>query len=591
MHIGTKSGSRSPVAHSCARCQPPTKAVIAATVLVSGAVGCGSALAALPNCTVSALNALGVPNMTVTAATDVPAANGVPEYCDLKGTVATNGEGAGPNTAGFEIDLPATWNHKFMFEGGGGFDGSLTPGTSQQLIKGYATASTDSGHTAPAGPILPVLNPSFAVISPGVVSEPELVDYFYRSRHQVAVAAKLLVRAYYGADAILYSYFSGCSNGGHEGFVEAIRYPNDFDGIISGDPWINQPGNEEWQLRNTKAFLKAWIPYSAGPAMNDAVMANCDAADGVVDGLIQNPAKCSFDPNTLVPATLTQDQADALKLYLEAVRDQNGRIIFPGASVSDIGELEPTGIPELPASITGIYQNELGTPAPDPLGPQPWGSLFTVTPGGWPLTDGVIAYLGYRDPSVNLISDLVVDDRGLVNDEAHRLLYKRLARGLANRGSMLLPFVSTGHKLLIYDGFSDPTLNPYETIRVYKELAGEVGGYHDAQESVRLFMVPGMQHCAGGIGPNVFDTLTPLEKWVEERQPPDGIIATHYVSNNPSLGADRTMPLCKFPEQARYSGSGNVNDAANWSCSQDDESLLELGPNGRQAGVDFRLDE
>jgi tannase/feruloyl esterase len=558
---------------------------IGAGVLAGGVLAAAPAAAALPNCTVGALNALDVPNLTVNTATDEPAASGVPEYCDLKGEVATNGEGGGPNTAGFEIDLPATWNQKFIFEGGGGFDGSLTHGTSQQLTKGYATASTDSGHTAP-GPLYPAFNAGFAVISPSVPSEPKLVDYFYRARHQVAVAAKQLVLAYYGAKTIDHSYFTGCSNGGHEAIVEAIRYPNDFDGIISGDPWINQPGNEEWQLRNIKAFIKAWIPYSLGPAIDAAIYAQCDALDGVVDHLIQNPAKCGFNPDTLVPGILSEEQAKAVKLYLEAVRDQQGKVIFPGSTVSDIGEATPLVIPgfQVQGANTGIYGLELDTPAPDAFGPQPWGTLL-ASPANWTLAFGVIANLGYYDPSLNLISNLVVDDRGIVNDQANKLLYANLAPGLANRASMLLPFIGTGSKLLIYDGFSDPVLDPYETVRLYKDLVEQVGGYPEAQENVRLFMVPDMQHCAGGPGPNVFDTLTALENWVEGGQAPDGIIATHYVDNNPALGADRTMPLCKFPEQARYNGSGNVNDAASWTCPPQDQSLLEIGPNGRQAGL------
>ena len=199
----------------------------------------------------------------------------------------------------------------------------------------------------------------------------------------MAVAAKLLVLAYYGAHRITHSYFSGCSNGGHEGFVEAIRYPDDFEGIISGDPWINQPGNQEWSLRNMKALLtQGWIPYSAGPALSAAVYANCDALDGVMDGLIQNPAMCSFDPNSLVPGTLTQAQANALKLYLDAVRDDHGNIIFPGATVSDIG-LVATG---RTTASTGIFANEVNTPAPFPSGPQPWGNL-DASATLWPLTD------------------------------------------------------------------------------------------------------------------------------------------------------------------------------------------------------------
>ncbi|TMQ27190.1 MAG: tannase/feruloyl esterase family alpha/beta hydrolase [Candidatus Rokuibacteriota bacterium] len=148
-----------------------------------------------------------------------------------------------------------------------------------------------------------------------------------------------------------------------------------------------------------------------------------------------------------------------------------------------------------------------------------------------------------------------------------------------------MSFIGKGRKMLVYHGYSDPALPPFRTVKYYEDLADITPGHlQRLQDSVRLFMVPGMQHCGGGPGPNVFDTLTPLEQWVEHGQAPESIPAIHFVNNDPAQGIDRTMPLCKFPEQAEYRGRGDVNEAANWSCTHN-RRLLQVGPNGVDAGL------
>ena len=214
--------------------------------------------------------------MTVTAATPVAASGDTPAYCRVQGAVATDGEGAGPNSAGFQSDLPESWNGKFLFLGGGGLDGFLLDGAPQQLARGYATASTDADHTGGNG--------AFAITKPGVPNAPALIDCFYRSRHQVEIAAKQLVLAYYAADKIAYSYFLGCSNGGRQGLMEASRYPEDYDGIVSGAPWMDPLGTELRSLRNVRALLAGHIPPSLFPQLQAAVLDGCDAADGVRAG-------------------------------------------------------------------------------------------------------------------------------------------------------------------------------------------------------------------------------------------------------------------------------------------------------------------
>jgi feruloyl esterase len=209
------------------------------------------------DCTPAALHSLGVDSMTIASATVVPTAPPDPEYCDVKGSVATSGEGADPGSANFEIKLPANWNQKFVFNGVGGLAGSLTSSANPAdqalfLARGYATAVTDTGHL--------VANPTWEYTAPGTPDIPKVIDYYYRAVHDVTLAAKQLIKSYYGANTIRRSYFDGCSNGGKMGLIEASRFPSDYDGIISGSPWLDPVGTSLWSLKNIKALLDAYIP-------------------------------------------------------------------------------------------------------------------------------------------------------------------------------------------------------------------------------------------------------------------------------------------------------------------------------------------
>ncbi len=549
------------------------------------------AAAANTACSTDALAALNVPDMTIASTVDVPFAYGSQAYCRVTGTVRTDGEGAGVNQAGFQIDLPGVWNGKFLFLGGGGLDGDLVllDGTPQQIAKGYATASTNSGHTDANG--------TFAVVSPGVPNETALIDYFYRARHQVGIAAKQLVLAFYGARSVARSYFFGCSGGGRQALMEASRYPDDFDGIIAGAPGMDLIGTELWTVKNVRALLAQYIPPAAVPQVNAAILAQCDAADGVKDGLIQNPARCAFNPDSLVPSVLTQGQADAIKTIIAPVVDSDGNFIFPGSPLSDL--LAPYGPAQLP-----VLENP--TPAPAPADAQPWGTpplqIFAgVSPLGWFEAYNFLDLLGLYQPDYNLNSDTFIKD-GVVPTATRRTLYNNFRLGLADDPARVARFLERGGKLIMYHGYSDPLISPYRTVLFYRSLARLAGGYGPLQTAARLFMVPNMGHCLNGSGPNVFgnsgvvlpadylvdaqhDVLTALEEWVENDKAPSSFVATHYADDNPASGvATRTMPLCPFPTEARYSGSGDINSAASWSC-RPNAALLETGVNGRQAGV------
>jgi feruloyl esterase len=503
--------------------------------------------------------------MTFTSATLTPAAPPDPEYCDVKGSVGTSGEGAEAGSANFEIMLPANWNQKLIFRGVGGLAGLLTPSVNpgdqpQFLAKGYATAITDTGHL--------VANPTWEYTTPGTPDMPKIIDYYYRAVHDVTLAAKQLVKSYYRANTIRRSYFDGCSNGGKMGLMEATRFPNDYDGIISGSPWIDPVGTSLWSLKNTKALLEAHIPPEKFKAVGAAIVKQCDKTDGVADGLIQNPAKCAFQPDALVPETLSQKQANALKAIMNPVHDEQGTLIFPGASVGNLGQDNVT--------VRGPT-NYLDTPPSDPASAKPWGDASI--PSNWSLSQNILMKLGYYDVGKDMNNS--IESNGVVKADALNLIYSRLAADIPDDPSAYSAYFAKGGKLLIYHGYDDLIISPYRSIWFYEDLAQENGGYEKLQENARLFMVPGMQHCVTGAGPNLFDTLSALEQWVEKGIAPDAIPATHSTNNK----VDRTMPLCKFPEKAHYKGSGDPNSVANWSCPQNDKSLLAVGPNGIQAGA------
>jgi len=534
----------------------------AVALLIFLALGSVPARAA---CSADALAALKVANMTFTSVAEVAAAAPTPAYCDVKGALATSGEGADPGSANFEIMLPENWNGKFVFRGVGGLAGVLNTSANPAdqplfLERGYATAITDTGHL--------VANPTWEYTAPGTPDMPKVIDYFYRAVHQVTLAAKQLVKAYYQADSIRRSYFDGCSNGGKMGLIEASRYPADYDGIISGSPWIDPVGTSLWSLKNTKALLDAYIPADKFQAVAAAVKKQCDKADGVADGLIQNPAKCAFNPDALVPETLNQKQADALKHIMQPVRDQQGKLIYPGASVGNMGQDNVT--------VRG-FTNYMDKPPADPASAEPWGD--GKVPANWSLAQNILMKLGYYDAGKDMNNS--IEKNGVVNADALSLVYTRLAADVPDDPSAFSAYFAKGGKLLIYHGYDDLVISPYSSVWFYEDLAKDNGGYTKLQANARLFMVPGMQHCVDGDGPNHFDTLTAMEQWVEKGNPPEAIPATHTTKDV----VDRTMPLCKFPEQARYKGTGDVKAASSWSCPAKDQSLLATGANGILAGA------
>jgi pimeloyl-ACP methyl ester carboxylesterase len=344
------------------------------------------------------------------------------------------------------------------------------------------------------------------------------------AQHHVAVATKELVQSFYGAFSIEHAYFDGCSNAGRQALMAAMRYPDDFDGVIAGAPALDRRGMSTAAYKNSKAFLGAFIPQRTLAVIDAEVRDHCDEADGVVDGLIQNPAMCSFDPDSLVPHVLTQAQADALTIFIRAARDSRGGLLYTGSSVSDLNA--PGGFVPWSESV----------PPVDPASAQPWG---VAAPISWRLADSNIRYLVMRDPNFNANLDWP-ETEGIVTTEAARLFDRRTRIGNTDRAEKLIPYLRRGHKLLLYHGYSDPVPSPYRTVSFYQDLADLFGGYHHVQKDARLFMVPGMLHCGGGPGPNSFDTLTALENWVEHGVVPEGIVS----SRAPGYASRRSSRRC-----------------------------------------------
>jgi tannase/feruloyl esterase len=521
--------------------------------------------ASAPSCSVAVLSGFDVNGVTIASATLEPAAAANPEYCRVQGTLITHGGGVGRGLAEFALKLPAKWNSRLVFFGCGGNCGShdniaANPNdVAAALPLGYAVVNTDAGHEQ--DPTTP--DPTWILLAPGEPDEPAIIDFDYRSVHDVTVATKALVQGYYSG-TIEHAYFDGCSTGGRQSLMEGEGYPEDFDGLIAGDPVMALDMQRASNIKEAKAFLPpaAYMPYSLIPAIDAAVLANCDGLDGTVDGLIQNPAQCSFDPTTLVPSVLSAAQAEGLKKYLEKLVDPQGTLVAPGMIVGDYATSGFEG------------QAEVSNPAADPTAAQPWGGIGKG-PAAWILGDAGVRYYVEYDPTYDVNADWP-QEGNVISRPALQLLRRREGAGDSDDPGKLHDYLRHGGKLIMYHGFSDAQVSPYRSLWFYRALAEQERGYAALQSQARLFMVPGMGHCTAGSGPNSFATLVALDSWVSDNVAPDALVAVNT--------AGRSMPLCKFPEEAKYVG-GPVDSASSWVCPEDDRRLLQIGPDGALAGA------
>jgi len=537
----------------------------------------------------------------------VAATRDLPAYCQVTASFVTNPKTG--KTANLLATFPASWNGKYLQMGCSGHCGQfavsdaakpITTITNQgypgeSIAKGYASWATDEGHEGLAGG-------TWAIRGPGNVDREAIEDFYYRADQVLAALGKKITVAFYAAatrqpQKISRSYFNGCSGGGRDAFVAAAYFPEEFDGIIAGSA-ANVMGTAFQMAGIPAATLRsegAFIPADLISRIDPLVKAQCDKLDGVEDGLIQNPAACDFRPERDLPRCagnnsdgkcFTSAQIETVSTLLTAVTDEDGNVVQPGYSVS---EVQPASFltPKRPVDLA----------ARDPFPDSDTGS---TAEGYWPLADAFLKVMIHNnDPGFYTRSLFSFNVGGPGPVTGYRIVIPRSealrVQDQARRASGHFPenaakLIALNRKFLIWHNLSDQVLTPYMSINYYKKLAKRYGGYAKLQNNVRLFGIPGSGHCSMiGAGPDHFDALTAMEDWVEKGQAPDSLLASLYDPSSPMVDPSRkplrTMPLCKFPEMAHYRGTGDVRDAANWNCPPNDTSMLKVGASGRQAGV------
>jgi feruloyl esterase len=473
---------------------------------------------------------LSLPNTMITAAESVAAGafvppplprapdwpttsyGALPAFCRIGATVKPVAE----SEIRFEVWMPDRWNGKFAGIGNGGAAGFIFyESMADPLMRGYAVASSDTGH---AGGLS---DWSFAV------DREKLIDHGYRATHEMTVASKAIIAARYGTPA-RQSYWSGCSEGGRQGLVEASRFPGDYTGIAAGAP-VN---NKVLEAARSVLLWQAMSDPAGGltadklALVREAALAGCDAADGLLDRTVTEPLKCQFDPGVLQCQTgdrrdcLTSRQVEWVRrIYRGVVNPRTGEQIYPGVvPTSEADWLPPPFASEM--SMIGVNY----------------------------FRDFV-----FRNPNWDPLSFDVGADIALA---------RKLDSGvIAMTNPDLRAFAQRGGKLLLWHGWSDGAISPRNTIDYYDSVVATLG---EAQASnhVRLFMAPGVQHCGGGEGAFLVDYLSVLEQWVEEDRTPERIIASRLLK----AGATRTRPLCAYPSIAAYAGFGNSDNAGNFVC-------------------------
>jgi feruloyl esterase len=482
-------------------------------------------------------------------------------FCRVTGLVS-------PSTK-FEVWLPlkAEWNGKFQGVGNGGMAGGVNYLSLKTALEaGYAAVSSDLGHEGA------FTDGSFAINAPAKVRA-----WGYLATHEMTLKGKAIVAAFYGKTA-RYSYFLGCSGGGRQGLMEAQRFPDDYDGIIAGDPTIDfshlTTGGRLWaELSMYRTASGAgYIPQEKIPTIADAVISACDALDGVRDGILEDPRQCHFDPASLKCALedrtncLTAPQVEALQKIYDGARTSEGRQIYPGYLPG--GELGKGG-----------WAGYISGPAP-------------YQGGQWIYASGFLKGMVFEDPHYDPMGFDFDKDVPVMDQKD--ILGEPFAQVINATNPDLGAFKEHGGKLIVYHGWSDPGVSPRGTIDYYERVVEAMSrgtpsdaetkraGFDETPTFMRLFMVPGMQHCSGGPGANAFgmaadlpvpadpehDIKLALERWVEHGVAPRTIIATKYVNDDPAQGVERTHPLCRYPQTAHFSGQGSGDNARDFVCKR-----------------------
>jgi Tannase and feruloyl esterase len=513
-----------------------------------------------------------------TMANNVP----LPDHCQIQGIINQRiGIDGFPYGTRFEVRLPthADWNRRFMFQGGGGTEGSVPAATgsagtlSPTLAHGWAVASQNGGHQNSELPN----NLQFALDPQAVV------DHAYGSIDVTTQTANFLIKAYYGKRPD-YSYSVGCSTGGRQGMVFSQNFPHYFDGIVAGDPVYNLQAialSEDWgvqairditptpiqTLPNGSPILYPAFPVADQQLFTRAILQACDGLDGADDGVIDDLKMCqrTFDPAIYVfsdtgqplqcsgdktDSCLSPAQIDAVKKINQGPRNSLGQTIETpaGAVVHPHPDNTVIGYPYDGGFMapSGIPSRKIGTP--------------TSAPGDFALGLGQIPYLWISppDPSFDPLSFNWDTDVAKLTPESPMVSY--------STSLDIRKFRNRGGKIIWYHGLSDPGPSVSFTIEYYDALAKKSGGLHHAQNFSRLYLIPNMGHCGGGPSTNQFDMLTPLVEWVEYGIPPHEVIASG--TNFTSEPTTRSRPLCPYPEEVRYVGpaGGDLSVASNYQC-------------------------
>ncbi|MBI2820692.1 MAG: tannase/feruloyl esterase family alpha/beta hydrolase [Acidobacteria bacterium] len=509
---------------------------------------------------------LNIPNLTMIAADLLPASGGTPQYCYVRGLISP------AIHYHVQLPLPSNWNGRFLKWGDGGKDGDLDF-ADHRVAEGYAVANSNTGHDNGSEP-----GSSFAFNN-----RQAEIDFGYRAVHLTANAAKTVVKAYYGKEAE-YSYFEGCSTGGRQGLMEAQRFPYDFDGIVVGAPVIYYQAlnaSHVWMLQ--RMFLNNFSGSLAFDSKGDgsyenlmkldllqeAVVAKCDAADGIKDGVIDDPTRCDFDPLVDLEGKMcpkdanaadcfTRLQVHAIKEIYEGPRDSKGVRILKGKTFGSEFSWAANIVPHAGNSMKParfgtsgdhvnylLYENDPG------IAPPVLNDLSYTHDTRGPLPE--FAWWNFNiDDLTNGKADFMKSITDATDPDLTRFLMKK------------------NGKLIIYHGWADGAAHPEPTLDYYKEVVATTfkGDAKAAREKARLLMAPGMDHCGGGPGPNEWDKLAPLVEWVEKGKAPDYVVAGHRSDQRDATGAaavDNERKICAYPQRAVYTGpAGGQNDRANW---------------------------
>jgi Tannase and feruloyl esterase len=464
----------------------------------------------------AALRALSGYEFSIDAAVAMPEQDGIAAYCRVQGLIAPE--------VRFEVSLPEAWNGRLYMFGNGGFAGeSLTAAgrasrRNTAVAKGFAVAQTNTGHDASREPLA-----SFAG------TPQKLSDYAYRAVHVTAVTAKALARAYYGTPAAR-TYFDGCSTGGRQGLIAAQRFPDDFDGIIVGAPVLDFTGTMTHYTVVHRALEAAPLSEEKVRLLAKATGRKCDAADGLDDGLIADPRGCAFGP-AAGEACFSDADVASLRAIFGGVT-AGGRPVFPGF---------PVGAEAF---------------APTPSGPRTGWDPWLIRAGQPTISRTFLEsfFEHMATPGAKLDWRTFDPDRDLAKLDATATLLNATDPDLS-------AFKARGGRILMYYGWADPALNPLMGVQYYERVRQTMGA--QATDFFRLFMMPGVFHCAGGVGPDRLDTITPLVAWVERGAAPDRLVAAQRSGET----TRRTRPLCAYPQVAKYKGSGSVDEAESFVCA------------------------